>query len=655
MAYTYQYGDTLSQAVSGGTAKVRPFLYYQTTTANNKVTLSVSAGFQILNSSLNMSTGTATVALSGTGQTGGSGSSAVKTSLATNGYITCVQTKTWEWSRGTTAATKTVSAKLTFSQYQLFNPQTSTATLSVSVPALASYTVSYSGNGATSGSVSSQTKYYGTALTLRSNAYTKTGYTFSKWKATNGTLYSAGGSYTANEGTTMTAQWTANSYTVTFNPNGGSFGGTTANSTKTVTYGATTNNSPGAASRSLYNFNGWYTAASGGTQVFNASGNCVSGTYWSATGSSGTWKYTGNLTVYAQWTLAYTKPTITNLTAYRVYASDTDTPPSAKDDGETIYISFNYTEGSPVGGSTTCTITIGADTYTPSLSGGSYNSKYSTYSKDQQWTISVKIADNNYPTGVTVTRSVGSATYPVDLLASGNNVYMGVMHPAVSGKELTLPSTNLDGVITSTRTDGISFLQTSNTKGHDIGFRAIVDDSVNNIHSNLFFGIGGTGVNRGIYDTTAGAWTIRRDSTSNVKIEAPLVVTGAITAGEHDSAIGTGARVSGTAKTYASVSNWQSTSDSNSVTLTAGSWLIIFTGVFAANGTTGTRAIRPNAGGIAYAYGQSQVSPANNNQHTLTCVFVDTTSASKTYYAEIYQNGGSNESITVHIQYMRIA
>lgn len=83
------------------------------------------------------------------------------------------------------------------------------------------YTVSYSANGGT-GAPSSQTKTYGKTLTLSTKIPTRSGYTFTKWKASDGTLYSPGGSYTKNASTTMTAQWQQSTYTITYYPNGAS-------------------------------------------------------------------------------------------------------------------------------------------------------------------------------------------------------------------------------------------------------------------------------------------------------------------------------------------------------------------------------------------------------------------------------------------------
>lgn len=55
------------------------------------------------------------------------------------------------------------------------------------------YTVSFNANG---GSVSPTSK----------TAVNTTTYSFSSWKATNGTTYSGGGTYSAEASTTMTAQ-----------------------------------------------------------------------------------------------------------------------------------------------------------------------------------------------------------------------------------------------------------------------------------------------------------------------------------------------------------------------------------------------------------------------------------------------------------------
>ena len=124
----------------------------------------------------------------------------------------------------------------------------------------ASHTVAYNMNGG-SGSISSQTKTYGTALTLSSTKPTRTGYTFLGWStsssATSAT-YSAGGSYTSDKwgGTvTLYAVWKVNTYTLHMYPEGGTWNGSTANQDISVNYNATA--SIPVPTRTGYTFGGW--------------------------------------------------------------------------------------------------------------------------------------------------------------------------------------------------------------------------------------------------------------------------------------------------------------------------------------------------------------------------------------------------------------
>lgn len=159
----------------------------------------------------------------------------------------------------------------------------------------------------------------GTSTTVTASA--SSGYSFSKWTDGSGTQKSTSASYTFTMPTsnlTLTANATANKYKITFNANGGtnksggnfsvtgydvSYGNGTTTSYVTTTYntsafGSMSGNIP---TRTNYKFLGWYTAASGGTQVYTAGGIAVNGTsYWNA---SGNWCYANNLTVYAHWEL----------------------------------------------------------------------------------------------------------------------------------------------------------------------------------------------------------------------------------------------------------------------------------------------------------------------------------------------------------------
>ena len=83
------------------------------------------------------------------------------------------------------------------------------------------YYIAYDGNGG-SGSMSTTTCTYGSNCTLRSNAFSKTGYSFNGWSGSNGGSYSNGQTVsnltTTNEKIIkMTAKWNVNQYTVTVN------------------------------------------------------------------------------------------------------------------------------------------------------------------------------------------------------------------------------------------------------------------------------------------------------------------------------------------------------------------------------------------------------------------------------------------------------
>lgn len=91
---------------------------------------------------------------------------------------------------------------------------------------------------------------------------TRSGYTFSGWftAKTGGTKVTT--SYVFNDDTTVYSQWTANKYTVTLRPGGGSVSPTTITVTYDSAYGALP-----TPTRSGYTFKGWYTSSSGGTKV----------------------------------------------------------------------------------------------------------------------------------------------------------------------------------------------------------------------------------------------------------------------------------------------------------------------------------------------------------------------------------------------------
>ena len=129
------------------------------------------------------------------------------------------------------------------------------------------YAVKYNANGG-SGAPSSQTKTYGKTLKLSSTKPTRTGYTFQGWGTSStdtSVNYAAGANYTSNAAVTLYAIWKVNTYTVTYNANGG----TGAPSNQTKTYGVNLTLSSTRPTRTDYTFLGWGTSESSTTVEYS--------------------------------------------------------------------------------------------------------------------------------------------------------------------------------------------------------------------------------------------------------------------------------------------------------------------------------------------------------------------------------------------------
>ena len=169
-------------------------------------------------------------------------------------------------------------------------------------------------------------------------AATRSGYKFLGWytsptggtqvydasgKAVAGTYWSSAKKWRYNGSVMLYAHWAVNNYTMSLNLNGGLWSRPSSLTDSDITYSSgiiTLKNKlvPGNASYSRllsfkptktgYTFAGYWTAASGGVMVYGANMECKGGVYWSADyGNNPTYKYSGNLTLYAHWTA--TKPT----------------------------------------------------------------------------------------------------------------------------------------------------------------------------------------------------------------------------------------------------------------------------------------------------------------------------------------------------------
>ena len=140
----------------------------------------------------------------------------------------------------------------------------------VAVPS--AYSVTYNGNTSTSGAVPSDGTSYSPngVVTVASNSGTlaKTGYTFDGWCTTqsaagaacSGDTFVVEDEFTITEDTTLYAQWTGNTLTVTTDEQGGSL-----ISDASTTSGASMS-SPGTPTRDGYEFAGWFVVSTGGSR-----------------------------------------------------------------------------------------------------------------------------------------------------------------------------------------------------------------------------------------------------------------------------------------------------------------------------------------------------------------------------------------------------
>ena len=140
---------------------------------------------------------------------------------------------------------------------------------------LMTYTVTYNANGG-EGIMSDSIKTYDIDLILAANSFSRTGYTFQGWatSSSGSVSYANGATYSRNANITLYAVWARNTYTITYNANGGE--GTMASSTKT--YGIVLTLRKNTFTRKGYTFQGWATSTTGsvvyvdeGTYTANAS------------------------------------------------------------------------------------------------------------------------------------------------------------------------------------------------------------------------------------------------------------------------------------------------------------------------------------------------------------------------------------------------
>lgn len=318
------------------------------------------------------------------------------------GYVTIGSyTKPVTMDKSGQAKTIDISAALSTG----ISPSSISGSMSYELPAVTwQWTVSYDANGG-SGAPGSQTKTYGSNLTLSNTKPTRTGHTFLGWstdKNATSATYQPGGSYTSNSGATLYAVWKINTYTVSYDANGGS--GAPASQTKT--YGATLTLSKTKPTRTNYNFKGWSKDKSATSPTYSAGG-----------------VYTADAPVilYAVWELAYWSPKITDVFVHRC----TDT---GMNDEEGLYakVDFKWACCQILGENNVKSITVADKTVSVNGTSGNVSAVVGgDYSIDEYYRIPIVVVDSKNGTS-TYDTYIESYAFTIDFKAGGKGIAFGM-------------------------------------------------------------------------------------------------------------------------------------------------------------------------------------------------------------------------------------
>ena len=261
------------------------------------------------------------------------------------------------------------------------------------------YKIAFNNNGG-SGTMDAITCTYDKDCTLTKNTFTKTGYTFAGWsKTSNGEIQYTNGSIVKNLLTsgsmTLYAKWTANTYTVSYNANGGSG---TMNKT-TCTYDTDCTLKANSFTKTGYTFASW-------------TKDSTTGTAYTAGSTVKNLATSGNVNMYAKW----------NINSYKVTISTTKMSTSSSS------FNLNYNATNKI------TITPNSEYY---ISSGSCTNGYTisglTTGTSATSAQTVTINNNGKTTGSTCTFVASSSCPYTAGTALGSYDYSG------SSKNLTIP------------------------------------------------------------------------------------------------------------------------------------------------------------------------------------------------------------------------
>ena len=334
---------------------------------------------------------------------------------SSGGYVTLGSyTKRVTMDKSGQAKTINISAALSTG----ISPSSISGSTTYVLPAVTwQWTVSYNANGG-SGAPASQTKTYESNLTLSSTKPTRTGHTFLGWStdknATTAT-YQPGGLYTSNSGATLYAVWKINTYTVSYDANGGSG----APGSQTKTYGATLTLSKTKPTRTNYNFKGWSKDKSATSSTYSA---------------GGVYTEDATVTLYAVWELAYWAPKITDVFVHRCTNTGVN-------DEEGLYakVDFKWECCQTLGANNVKSITVDSKTVSVSGTTGSVSAVVGgNYSIDEYYRIPIVVVDSKNGTS-TYDTYIESYSFTIDFKAGGKGVAFG-MPAKEDGFHVNFPS-----------------------------------------------------------------------------------------------------------------------------------------------------------------------------------------------------------------------
>lgn len=336
-----------------------------------------------------------------------------------DGWSTRNQTKLLDGSDYTYTYTRGTTAKTIYYRAKLMNVEAVDGTMhvkaSATIPALDTYTITYNANGGT-GAPATQSKWYGISINISSTVPTKTGYSFVGWGKSSTTTtvsYYPGGSCGENTNLTLYAIWKANTYTVSYDANGG----TGAPSSQTKTHDVALTLSSTIPTRTNYNFVGWGTSSVATTASYSAGGS-----------------YTTNasITLYAVWTLGYTEPRVTNLSVTRCTSDG-----SASDDGTYFKVTFDWNTDKTVS-SISVSWKLSSDTewtsstnISASGTSGNVNQVFgaNAISTESVYTVRISVSDASGTTSVD--KALAAKAYFIDC---SPNKGVGILLPAEDWK-----------------------------------------------------------------------------------------------------------------------------------------------------------------------------------------------------------------------------